>query len=261
MVDPAATGQQETSQLLGRLRNAQIRHRRPRAAGRLRPRRRATPDKIRAHELRLDHLEAVSILWQGGYLTFDDPEPRGDRYTLRYPNEEVRRTFFSVLLDLLRLQPCRRYAAGDFAWKTPSSRAIFETFAEQVDAILAAVPYQLWQDATERFYHAVLLTAFRYIGTFEVQAEVSSARGRADVVLLTERYVYAIEFKLLRPTAAQLGDEVAREAGAEALVGEALAQIAERGYLDAYRGGEREAIAIGVAFDAERRKVAAWREA
>ena len=193
-------------------------------------------DKTELTSFSLDHLDAVSILWQGGYLTFDDAEPRGDRYTLRYPNEEVRRTFFGVLLTSYgfnRANPTRQANALEDALLARD----LETFAEQVDAILAAVPYQLWQDASERFYHAVLLTAFRYIGTFEIQAEVSSARGRADVVLLTERYVYAIEFKLLRPTAAQAEEEAARKAAAEALVDEALAQIAARGYLDAHRGG------------------------
>ncbi len=207
----------------------------------------------------LDFLTPVAILWQGGYLTLADPDDRNGRYTLRYPNEEVRRTFIEILLlsyGFDRADPTMQATALEDALLARD----LKTFVEQVDAILAAVPYELWQDATERFYHAVLLTAFRYIGTFEVQAEVSSARGRADIVLITERYVYAIEFKLLRPTAAQLADEAAREAAAEALVDEALAQIAERGYLDAHRGGERETIALGVAFDAERRKVAAWRE-
>ncbi len=207
----------------------------------------------------LDHLQPLAILWQGGYLTLDAPEPVGGRYTLRYPNREVRQTFTEILFlsyGYSRPDPAQRAYALEDALLARD----LETFAEEVDAILAAVPYELWRDAAERFYHAVLLTAFRYIGTFEVQAEVSSARGRADVVLLTDRYVYAIEFKLLRPTPAQLSDEDARDKASAALAEEALTQIRERGYLDAYRSDSREAIGLGVVFDAERRKVAVVRE-
>ena len=135
-----------------------------------------------------------------------------------------------------------------------------DTFRDEVDALLAAVPYELWQGATERFYHAVLLTAFRYVDGVEAEAEVSSARGRADVVLRAEDIVYAIEFKLLRPTARELADEAARAAAAGALADEALQQITDRGYLDAYATDPREHVALAVVFDAERRAVSVLRE-
>ena len=215
----------------------------------------------------------------GGYLTLDEPTLHRGRYTLRYPNAEVEQTFTEVLL--------RSYG---FHKTDPSEQAIsieqalfrrdLDAFREQVDRMLAAVPYQLWRDATERFDSgagpqphsvvAIVLTAFRFISTFEVKAEVSSAlRGNgvqgprcrvSDIIMETPEHVYAIEFKLLRPSAAALADEGVRASEAAGLAEAALAQIAERDYLGPYRGGALEPVALAVVFDAERRRVGELRE-
>ena len=208
----------------------------------------------------LERLSRETVLWQGGYLTLAEPRATRGRYELRYPNEEVRQTFTETLLSSYGFADAEPTAEAHVLERALRARDL-ETFAEQVDAILAGVPYQLWTDAAERFYHAIVLTAFRYIGTFEARAEVASARGRADVVLEWDDLIYVIEFKLLRPAVAELADVVARAAAAEALAGEALAQIDERGYADPYRGGERELVVLAVVFDAERRRVALVREA
>ena len=207
----------------------------------------------------LEKLSPATILWQGGYLTLATPTPSRGRYELRYPNEEVYQTFTETLLSSYGFADVEPTTEAHALEKALLKRDL-DTFAEQVDAILAGVPYELWTDAAERFYHAILLTAFRYIGTFEARAEVSSARGRADVVLEFDDTVFVMEFKLLRPAAAELADEASRAAAAEALAQDALAQIEQRGYATAYRGGEREVVVLAVVFDAERRKVAVVRE-
>ena len=207
----------------------------------------------------LGSLDPAAILWQGGYLTLDTKASRGRFHALRYPNAEVRETFTEALLSSYGFG---RVQANDRALRMEAalrSRDL-DTFRDEVDALLAAVPHELWRDATERFYHATLLTAFRYVDGVEAEAEVSSARSRADVVLRAEDIVYAIEFKLLRPTAKELADETARVTAAEALACEALQQITERGYLDAYATDPRERVALAVVFDAERRAVSVLRE-
>ena len=206
----------------------------------------------------LDNLDAAAVLWQGGYFTLDASE-RGRLRTLRYPNAEVHETFTEALLHSYgfnRVQTNGRALRMGRALRAGDLYA----FGEEVDALLAGIPYELWQDATERFYRAVVLTAFRYVGMFDARAEVSSARGRADVVLELPQRVYVLEFKLLRPTAAQLADDSARAAAAEALAGEALAQIEERGYAKPYATDARKVSVVAVVFDAERRRVAVVRE-
>ena len=57
--------------------------------------------KLRAQDFadyRADPDRPLPVLYQSGYLTIRDHEPRFERYTLGYPNEEVRRGFLHFLL-------------------------------------------------------------------------------------------------------------------------------------------------------------------
>lgn len=67
------------------------------------------------------------------------------------------------------------------------------------------------------------------------EAEVRSAKGRADAVVKTADYIYVFEFKL--------------DGSAE----QALAQIDDRGYLIPYTVDGRKLMKIGVNFDPKER--------
>ena len=75
-----------------------------------------------------------------------------------------------------------------------------------------------------------------------VSAEPSTAKGRADVVLHTAKYIYCFEFKVDIPAS------------------EAFAQIIDRGYLEPYVDGQRQRVAVGISFDSRRRQVGDWVE-
>ena len=72
------------------------------------------------------------------------------------------------------------------------------------------------------------------------EAEVRSARGRADAVVKTPDQIYVFEFKL-NGTAEQ-----------------ALQQIDDRGYLIPYLVDGREIVKVGVEFSAETRNISRW---
>ena len=72
------------------------------------------------------------------------------------------------------------------------------------------------------------------------EAEVRSARGRADAVVKTPKYIYVFEFKL---------DGTAEEA---------LQQIDEKGYLIPYQADGRELLKIGVNFSKTERNIERW---
>jgi hypothetical protein len=90
---------------------------------------------------------------------------------------------------------------------------------------------------------------FKLLGA-RVEAELRSARGRADAVVTMADRVFVFEFKL------------ARESGKETeLVEAALNQIDSQGYLIPYSAGKRKLVKVGAAFNAETRSLAAWRTA
>ena len=71
-------------------------------------------------------------------------------------------------------------------------------------------------------------------------AEIRSAKGRADAVVKTKDYIYVFEFKL------------------DGSVEDALRQIDERGYLLPYKADGRKLVKIGVSFSKEERNLDAW---
>ena len=181
-------------------------------------------------------LPTVPLLFQTGYLTVGSYDAEAGLYTLTFPNREVRIAFDAGLLEtytglaesdllprVLRLRSAVR--AGDLA-------SVIAAF----DDALASVPYQLYRDAGESFYHAICYLMLRQVGV-AVAAEVSTSGGRADAVVKTADAVYVFEFKLDRSPA------------------EALAQIRDRGYGAAYADDARALWGVGVNFDSATRRV------
>ena len=80
---------------------------------------------------------------------------------------------------------------------------------------------------------------FQLMGQF-CDAEIRSAKGRADAVVKTKDYIYVFEFKL------------------DGSVEDALRQIDERGYLLPYKADGRKLVKIGVSFSKEERNLDAW---
>ena len=86
-----------------------------------------------------------------------------------------------------------------------------DAFMHRFEAFFADFPYEL-NDQTERHYQVIIYLIFKLMGQF-TEAEVRSARGRADAVVKTPEYIYVFEFKL------------------NGTAEEALKQIDEKGYL------------------------------
>ena len=185
----------------------------------------------------VDDLDLTAVLFQTGYLTLASYHERRRHYRLEYPNYEVREAFERHLLAAMtgapagtaRLDPLLdALEAGDVAGVIAA-----------IDATLASIPYPLWQSHAERTYHMIVHVLFRAVGAHH-RSEVATAGGRADVVVATDAYVYAFEFKVGGTAAG------------------ALAQIRDRGYLLPYADDERMRISVGVVFDPARRQVGEW---
>ena len=113
-----------------------------------------------------------------------------------------------------------------------------DAFMQRFEAFFADFPYEL-NDRTERHYQVVVYLIFKLMGQF-TQAEVHSAKGRADAVVQTPDYVYVFEFKL---------DGTAEEA---------LKQINEKGYAKPFKSDNRQIVKVGVEFSSETRNVKRW---
>ena len=189
-------------------------------------------------EYRVDANNPIPLIYQSGYLTIKDYDREFGNYLLEFPNDEVRYGFINFLIPYYTsmANDDQGFYIGKFVQELRSGD--YDSFLTRLQAFFADFPYEL-SDKTERHYQVVFYLVFKLVGQF-TDAEVRSARGRADAVVKTPKYIYVFEFKL-NGTADQ-----------------ALRQIDDKGYLIPYQSDGRELVKIGVEFSAEERNIGRW---
>ena len=65
----------------------------------------------------------------------------------------------------------------------------------QLDAMLSSIPYEHWKADHESIFHIIAHLTFKIVG-LNVHSEVHSSKGRSDVVVYTDQYIYVLELKL-----------------------------------------------------------------
>ena len=189
-------------------------------------------------EYRVDSNNPIPLIYQSGYLTIKDFDREFGHYLLQFPNDEGRYGFINFLVPFYTgvRNSDQGFYIGKFVQELRSGD--YDAFLTRLQAFFADFTYEL-NEQTERHYQVVFYIVFKLMGQF-TDAEVRSARGRADAVVKTPKYIYVFEFKL--------------HDTAEA----ALKQIDDKGYLIPYQADGREVIKIGVEFSAEKRNISRW---
>lgn len=189
-------------------------------------------------EYRVDSNNPIPLIYQSGYLTIKDFDKEFGNYLLQFPNDEVRYSFINFLVPFYTgvKNSDQGFYIGKFVQELRSGD--YDSFLTRLQAFFADFNYEL-NEQTERHYQVVFYIVFKLMGHF-TDAEVRSARGRADAVVKTPKYIYVFEFKLHDTTEA------------------ALKQIDDKGYLIPYQADGREVIKLGVEFSAEKRNISRW---
>ena len=113
-----------------------------------------------------------------------------------------------------------------------------DRFMQLMQSLMADIPYELVRDL-ESHYQNVMYIITKLMGLY-IQAEYRTSRGRIDLLIGTDKYVYIIELKL--------------DGSAE----EALAQINAKDYALPFTVGEREVVKIGANVTSETRNLERW---
>lgn len=189
-------------------------------------------------EYRAEADNPIPLIYQSGYLTIKGFNKRFNIYTLGFPNDEVRYGFLNFLVPFYTpiTDDKKNFYIGKFIQELEKGET--DAFMHRFEAFFAEFPYEL-NDKTERHYQVIVYLIFKLMGQF-TQAEVHSAKGRADAVVQTSDYVYIFEFKL------------------NGTAEEALQQINEKGYANPFRTDSRKILKVGVEFSADTRNVKRW---
>ena len=115
---------------------------------------------------------------------------------LDYPNKEVRESMFRFLLSGLS-NPIGFTSSENSVKAMLSALESYDldTVRTIINALLAGLPYETYQNKSEGLYHGLIHLIFKLMGIF-VKSEVHSAFGRADSVVETESDVFIFEFMI-----------------------------------------------------------------
>lgn len=180
----------------------------------------------------------IAVLYQSGYLTIKGYDKDVRLYSLDFPNEEVKEGFVNFLMPYYTPISETESPAfiGKFVREVKAGKV--DDFMRRLKALMADIPYELIRDL-ENHYQNVMYIITKLMGLY-IQAEYRTSRGRIDLLIGTDKYVYIIELKL--------------DGSAE----EALAQINAKDYALPFAVDGREVVKIGANVTSETRNLERW---
>ncbi|MBS9779576.1 MAG: AAA family ATPase [Moraxellaceae bacterium] len=189
----------------------------------------------------INDLNIETLLLQTGYLTIKKVEQQmfgGVLYHLGLPNKEVQTSLSEYLIK--------------FMTKTESSMVIernnlylalqnadMDNFQQTLTAIFASIPYHIYSNSPlahyEGYYSVVMYSYLLSLGV-DIELERSTNKGRLDMVVDIADKRYLIEFKMDGK-------------------GDALQQIKDKQYFQAFYNTDRQIYLMGIDFCEEEKNV------
>ena len=181
---------------------------------------------------------ALPLLYQSGYLTIKRYNPLMRRYSLGYPNREVKIGMLKSLAPnyLSPVSLDNNSLVGDFLEMLYDGD--IEGAMNRLRAYLASISNRL-SNKNERDFQTVFYLIFNLMGGY-MRVEEASAIGRADAVVHMPDAIYVFELKY--------------DGSAE----DAIKQIDDKGYLIPYSANGKRLFKVGVNYDSQQRTIGDW---
>ena len=215
-------------------------------------------DEQRLSDYRANNSDLVPLLYQTGYLTLVGYDEKRRRYTLGFPNEEVKYGMLNSLLPAYAPKVIEGTGMDIFSLDECLEEGDLDRIKNIFTGLFASIPYSSAgakvgvnaslkggtkeSDPFENYFQAVIYIIFTLIGQFVI-CETHMVTGRIDCIVKTSRFIYIFEFKR------------------DGTVDEALKQIYEKGYELPFLADERKLYKIGVVFDSKKRTLKDWKVA
>ena len=193
-------------------------------------------------DYRIDNPDLVPLLYQSGYLTIVGYDAARQRFTMGFPNEEVKYGFLGSLLPVYAPEAASNTGKDIYTLDEYIEAGNLQGVRNIITALFASIPYGSGKNLFEHYFQSVIYLVFMLLGKLVI-CEFHSSQGRADCIVETKDYIYIFEFKLDRSA------------------DEALAQIEEKGYALPYAADARRLFKVGVKFDSQARNITEWKVA
>jgi hypothetical protein len=183
----------------------------------------------------IENLDYKALLYQTGYITFSE-ELRPRYYKMRFPNFEVEESFNRFLWQSFREDVSLSSTGVLMRIEKALKVKDFDVIKDQLNILFASLPYDFMNKEKEVIFHAIIHLTFTLMGSF-VMSEVHTHKGRCDALAIIDDAIFCFEFKLGK--SAQ----------------EALQQISDKGYLNAYKNQGKQLYAIGVNYSKKTKEI------
>ncbi len=190
-------------------------------------------------DYRADNPDPVPLLYQTGYLTIAAYDKERKRYTLAFPNEEVKYGMLESLMPAFIPNTVNGTGTDIFTLDDYIENGNIDGIHNVLTALFAGIPYTQERNPFEHYFQTVIYLVFALLGKFTA-CEMHTAAGRVDCIVKTGKYIYLFEFKR------------------DGTTKEALEQIEEKGYALPFSADKRKLYRIGVTFDSETRMLNGW---
>ena len=186
--------------------------------------------------------DPIPVLYQSGYLTLKEYNPLTRKFTLGFPNGEVREGFSLSLYkyymeDYVGSGDTLGNAYNDLRFK----EITIEQFIETIRRWYAGIPYSITdKNQNEQLYQTLIYAALMSVGA-DVQAESQTSDGCMDIALRLPDGIYIIELKY-----GKTADEAAD-------------QILTKDYAVRFAADARPVVAIGLNISADRRTIDSYK--
>jgi hypothetical protein len=187
----------------------------------------------------IESMDAVTVLYQSGYLTISKYDRGQDIYALDYPNDEVRTSFATSLMEKYLQVPQDRSTALIIRLPAAIEKGEIENAVEALRQFLASIPHNIIEDR-EKYFQTATHIIFSMLG-LNCRPEVCTSDGRLDALVETKNFVYCFELKI---------DKTADEA---------MEQINKKDYPLQWKGSGKKLFKVGVNFDSEKRNIGEWK--
>lgn len=186
----------------------------------------------------VEDIDLPTLLFQTGYLTIADYDKKMRLYELRFPNEEVHRSFLQHLLTAFSEARPSDINRSFLNIANHLKAKDLDQFFSAFNTLLASIPHHIHIDK-EAYYHSLLYLLIKSLG-FKVDAEVTTSRGRIDMLIKTKKSIFVFEFKMNESSE------------------QALNQIQTKDYHKQFLMDERELVLVGANFDFSTKSLNDW---
>ena len=187
----------------------------------------------------VEKIPLIPLLYQTGYLTIAQTGRDGVRphYYLNYPNEEVRHSFLTYVTATFLNKEQFDIEPVSLDLRTALINNDINQFVIILQQIFSDIPSRL-HIPKEAYYHSLAYLLLKLIGA-NIILERETDKGRIDAVIELSDKIFIVEFKFSTNKRVKQVNTLAQNA---------LKQIKDKKYYEAYGGKKKKVIMLGLGY-------------